>query len=61
MHRTALSMSLLPLFRYAPQRKQGQNNQGITGDLPLRKTDGLELRKIDDFKLLFTGLQKIKS
>ena len=54
MHRTALFMSLLPLFRYAPQRKQGQNNPNRIAGLTLRETDGLELRKNDDFKLLFT-------
>ncbi len=43
MHRTALSMSLLPLFRYAPQRKQGQNKTIRIAGLTLRKTDGLEL------------------
>ena len=58
MHRTALFMSLLPLFRYAPQRKQGQNNPNRIAGLTLRETDGLELRKNDDFKLLFTARAK---
>ena len=51
MHRTALFMSLLPLFRYAPQRKQGQIQ-------PYRIAD-LTLRKSDDFNLLFTILSYV--
>lgn len=50
MYRTVQSMTFLPLFRYAPQREKGQIKPFKTGDLQLRKND--------DFKLLFTGPKK---